>query len=358
MSRIPKWIVPLAVFAVAEALSALKAISPYYITILCYICIDSILVLSLNLTNGYMGETNLGHSAFAGVGAYVAVTLLTMGLRVGSTSPLLSQEIGFFVALLAGGVAAGLTGLALSVPAFNTRGDYFALVTFGFNMIVINVVNNIDAVGGARGYQGIPPDRLIPKVTNLAWSMAVLVLAVLVCRNFVSSGYGRDVLSIREDEVAAELMGVNTRRAKALCFATSAFLAGMAGALYVHLIQYTHPSMFSSVKSIELLAMLYLGGVGRLGGAILGAAVINISLEGMRQVLPLFNLSPIWRMVIVPGILAVLMLTRPRGLLGGIQEISLFAVPDSVSRTDFAGTGIASWLRLRRSRHATKSKET
>lgn len=351
-------VVPLAVFVVAEALSSLKLISVYYVTVLCYICIDSILVLSLNLTNGYMGETNLGHSAFAGVGAYVAVTVLTMGLRIGSTSPMLVQQLGFFASLLAGGAAAGLTGLALSIPAFKTRGDYFALVTFGFNMIVINVVNNIDAVGGARGYQGIPPDRLIPKVTNLAWSMVLLVFAVLVCRNFVSSGYGRDVLSVREDEVASELMGVHTRRAKALCFTVSAFLAGIAGALYVHLIQYTHPSMFSSVKSIELLAMLYLGGVGRLGGAILGAAAINISLEGMRQVLPVFNLSPIWRMVIVPGILATLMLTRPRGLLGGIPELALFSVPDSVSQTDFSTRGLSSWFRLRRSGKSTKSKET
>ncbi len=213
------------------------------------------------------------------------------------------------------------------MPAFRTRGDYLALVTFGFNMIVINVVNNIEAVGGARGYQGVPPDRLIPKVTNFTWAFLVLVCAVVICRNFVASGFGRDVLSIRENEVAADLMGVNTRRAKAICFSLSAAMAGIAGGLYVHLIQYVHPSMFSSVKSIDLLAMLYLGGVSRLGGCILGAAVMNVVLEGLRQVLPAFNLTPVWRMVVTPAILVTLILSRPSGILGGMRELSPFLPP-------------------------------
>ncbi len=316
-----------AVYLAVMLLTSLRIMSPYYVTILCYICIDAILVLSLNLTNGYMGETNLGHAAFMGVGAYVSVTLMTMGFGLGPGSPFWLKGIGFLVSLAAGGMAAALAGLILSVPAFGTRGDYLALVTFGFNMIIINVVNNIEAVGGARGYQGIPPDRLIPKVTDFTWTFFSLLVTVIICRNFVSSSYGRDVLSIRENELAADLMGVDTKRAKSICFGLSAALAGVAGGLYVHLLQYAHPSMFGSVKSIELLAMLHLGGIGRIGGAILGAAIMNIVLEGLRQVLPVFHLSPVWRMVVTPTILAVLMLCRPSGILGGMRELFPFLPP-------------------------------
>ncbi len=322
----------LAIYAAVEILSSARSLSAYYMTILCYICIDAVLVLSLNLTSGYMGETNLGQAAFMGVGGYVSVVLLTMAFRLGPASPFWARQIGFLLSLLGGGIAAGIAGLLLSVPAFRTRGDYLALVTFGFNMIVINVVNNIEAVGGARGYQGIPPDRLIPKVTNFTWAFLVLIGAIIVSRNFIASGFGRDVLSIRENEVAADLMGVNTRRAKAICFSLSAAMAGIAGGLYVHLLQYVHPSMFSSVKSVDLLAMLYLGGVGRLGGCILGAAVLNIVLEGLRQVLPIFNLTPVWRMVVTPAILATLILSRPSGILGGMRELSPFLPPSIVGQ--------------------------
>ncbi|MGE5483510.1 MAG: branched-chain amino acid ABC transporter permease [Ignavibacteriales bacterium] len=322
-----------ALYLAVMLLTSMKVLSPYYVTILCYICIDAILVLSLNLTNGYMGETNLGHAAFMGVGAYVSVTLMTMGFGLGPASPFWLREIGFLVSLVAGGAAAAVAGLILSVPAFGTRGDYLALVTFGFNMITINVVNNIEAVGGARGYQGIPPDRLIPKVTDFTWTFFALVVTVIICRNFLSSSYGRDVLSIRENELAADLMGVDTRKAKSICFGLSAALAGLAGGLYVHLLQYAHPSMFGSIKSIELLAMLHLGGIGRIGGAILGAAIMNIVLEGLRQVLPVFHLSPVWRMVVTPAILAVLMLCRPSGILGGIRELTLFLPPPIPGRS-------------------------
>jgi len=260
-------------------------------------------------------------------------------------SPIFTQEAGFLLSTLVGGIAAAAAGLLLSIPAFKTRGDYLALVTFGFNMIVINIVNNIDAIGGALGYQGIAPDRLIPKVTNLAWCIGALVFTCIVCRNFLASGYGRDILSIREDEVASNLTGVNTRRAKMVCFSLSAFLAGIAGALYVHLIQYVHPTMFNSAKSIDLLAMLYLGGVGRIGGSILGAAIINTVLEGMRQVLPLLGLSSVWRMVLVPGILVFMMLKRPQGLLGATRELGLFSVDSPASQVDFSNRGFPTWFR-------------
>jgi branched-chain amino acid transport system permease protein len=191
----------------------------------------------------------------------------------------------------------------VAIPSFKTRGDYLAIVTLAFLMIVKSVIENIEAIGGPRGIPGI--DRL----TTLPWTYVWTVLAVWVIRNFVYSNFGRGVLSIREDEIASDLMSVNTRQTKMLAFTLSSFFAGIAGALFAHVLQFISPRVFDIVKSTDILIMVYLGGIGSIGGSILGATIYTLLLEILRPL-------GMWRMVLMPLVLVMLMLYRPRGIMG------------------------------------------
>lgn len=279
-------------------------ISPYVELVLKYIGINIILTISLNLINGYMGEFSVGHAGFMALGAY-AGAILTREVFPRALGPAL-----FPLALLGGGCAAALAGLALAFPSFRTRGDYLAIVTLAFNMIVKSGLENIEAVGGPRGYMGID------KLSTLPWVYACVVAAVFLARNLVYSRFGRGVLAIREDETAAGLVGVNTRQVKMLVFVCSAFLAGVAGALFAHELQFINPKSFTILKSTEMLVMVYLGGVASLGGSIVGAAAFTIVLEALRPVLAWLHISPEWRLVVAPLFLILLMLLRPRGIMG------------------------------------------
>jgi branched-chain amino acid transport system permease protein len=269
----------------------------YVQIILIYVGINIILSTSLNLINGYMGEFSVGHAGFMAVGAYVSALLTTQIIP-----PDLKQWM-FPLVVLAGGVGAALVGLVVAIPSFKTRGDYLAIVTLAFLMIVKSVIENIEAIGGPRGIPGI--DRL----TTLPWTYVWTVLAVWVIRNFVYSNFGRGVLSIREDEIASDLMSVNTRQTKMLAFTLSSFFAGIAGALFAHVLQFISPRVFDIVKSTDILIMVYLGGIGSIGGSILGASIYTILLEVLRPL-------GMWRMVLMPLVLVILMLYRPRGIMG------------------------------------------
>ncbi|HEY4694047.1 MAG TPA: branched-chain amino acid ABC transporter permease, partial [Bellilinea sp.] len=198
---------------------------------------------------------------------------------------------------------AALIGLLVSVPSFKTRGDYLAIVTLAFNMIVKSVIENIEAIGGPRGIPGIA------KLTTLPWTFFWTVMAILVIRNFVYSNFGRGVQSIREDEIASDLMGVNTNKVKLLAFVLSSFFAGVAGALFAHILQFISPKVFDIIKSTDVLIMVYLGGIGSITGSILGATVYTVLLEVLRP----FGM---WRMVLMPLMLVLLMIFRPRGIMG------------------------------------------
>lgn len=276
----------------------------YFVLIFMYIGINIILATSLNLINGYMGEFSVGHAGFMLTGAYVS-SLVTVRL-------ISDQHLiwAFPLAIIAGGLAAALLGLIVAIPSFKTRGDYLAIVTFAFNMIVKSAVENIDAIGGARGFLGM--DRL----TNPAWVIFWVILCLWVIRNFVYSKFGRGAQAIRSDEIAAELMSVNTREVKIWAFVISSFFAGVAGGLLAHLIQYISPSMFDIVKSTDILVMVYLGGVASIAGSIIGATVFTLLLEVLRPL-------QMWRMVIMPLILIFLMLYRPKGIMG-LKEFKYF----------------------------------
>ncbi|MHB0924441.1 MAG: branched-chain amino acid ABC transporter permease [Bellilinea sp.] len=272
-------------------------VDEYVQLIMIYIMINIILTASLNLINGYMGEFSVGHAGFMAVGAYVSAILTSMVLPDNLGSVL------FPLVVLAGGIGAALVGLLVAIPSFKTRGDYLAIVTLAFNMIVKSVFENIEAVGGPRGIPGIA------KLTTLPWAFFWTLLALFVIRNFVYSNYGRGVQSIREDEIASDLMSVNTRQVKLLAFTISSFFAGVAGALFAHVLQFISPRVFDIIKSTDVLIMVYLGGIGSITGSILGATVYTVLLEVMRPL-------GMWRMVLMPLLLVLLMIFRPRGIMG------------------------------------------
>ena len=177
-------------------------------------------------------------------------------------------------------------------------------------MIVKSAIENIDALGGPRGFLGME------RLTTLPWVFFWTALSILVIRNLVYSRFGRGILSIREDEIAAELSTVDTRRVKMLAFVVSSFFAGVAGALFAHLLQFINPRVFDIIKSTDILIMVYLGGIGSLGGSIIGAVIYTVLLELLRPL-------GVWRMVLMPLVLVLLMIYRPKGIMG-LREFSWF----------------------------------
>jgi branched-chain amino acid transport system permease protein len=283
--------------ALSWLLPASGLLNPYVVQILMYVGINMILTLSLNLVNGYMGEFSVGHAGFMGIGAYAA-SIFTVWVLPKAWAPW-----AFPVVLVAGGLAAAVAGLVVAFPSFRTRGDYLAIVTLAFNMIVKSVLENLEVVGGPRGFLGMP------RLTDLFWVTAWVLITLLVMRRVIYSNFGRGITAIREDEVAANLTGVDTRRLKLYAFLISAFFAGVAGGLFAHLLQFINPRSFSILKSTDMLVMVYLGGVGSLTGSLLGATIFTVLLEVLRPL-------GLWRWVVGPLLLVLLMIFRPRGIMG------------------------------------------
>ena len=319
------WLMPLLLLTglvLAFAIPHFRLFNNYVQMLLMYVGINILLATSLNLVNGYMGEFSLAHAGFMAVGAYASV-LLTMHVL-----PPGSQALLFPLAVLAGGTAAGLMGLLVALPSFKVRGDYLAIITLAFLMIVKSALENIDAIGGPRGIPGIP------RLTSLPWVFVWTVALVWLIRNFVYSRYGRGVQAIREDEIASDLMSVDTRRVKVLAFMLSAFCAGVAGALFAHLLQFISPRVFDIVKTTEILIMVYLGGIASIGGSIIGASLYVLLLEILRPstVASLLSWLPggvfdtlekyfisrlgVLRMIIMPLLLVLVMIYWPRGIMG------------------------------------------
>ena len=320
-----RWWLPLvllAVFPLTIVLPQTGIINPYIDLVLKYIGINIILTISLNLVNGYMGEFSIGHAGFMAIGAYVA-SIMTVWVFPRNLGPYI-----FPLALIAGGIAAGIAGLGIAFPSFRTRGDYLAIVTLAFNMIVKSVLENIEPIGGPRGFMGMD------KLSSLTWVFVWVVITIFLARNFVFSKFGRGVFSIREDEIASGLVGVNTRQVKVLTFIFSAFLAGIAGGLFAHQLQFINPRSFTILKSTDMLVMVYLGGIGSLGGSILGATIFTLVMEGLRTVLQLIGISQEWRLVVAPLLLILLMIFRPKGIMG-LREFR-FLIPHKERPEDLA----------------------
>ena len=311
------WMVCAAVLVVSVPLQLLtdaglfpEILNPYYLHLLTIIGMNIILVASLNLLNGYLGEFALGHAGFMAVGAYTAALLATR--VVPANLPAVVGPFLVLVVTLAGAMAAAaLVGWLVGLLTFKTVGDYLAIITLGFNMIIVNAIQNLDFVGGPRGFTGIP------KNTSFLAVAACTVLTVAVLRNLVQSSLGRVWLSIRDNALAAELMGVAIHKAKNQAFTVAAAFAGLAGGLWAQNQQFITPRSFDYIKTTEILVMLYLGGMASLSGSILGVVAYTVLMELLRNLLSTFapQLAE-WRMLISPLILIVIMLTRQYGLMG------------------------------------------
>lgn len=273
----------------------------YVLQLILMVGIFIILALSLNLINGFCGQFSLGHAGFWGVGAYMSAVY-----SVFYALPL-PPLVNMLIAIIVGFISAALAGIIIGIPCLRLRGDYLAIATLGFGEIVRIIIMNSESVGGPRGFINIP------KWSNLAWVYLFVVLTILFMVNLKRSTFGRAIISIREDEIAAETMGVNLFRFKLFSFTVGAGIAGIAGALFAHAQQFLHPTNFTFMWSVVILVMIILGGLGSITGSIIGAVVLTLFPEALRFFGE--NISQL-RMTIYSLLLIVLMLWRPSGIFG------------------------------------------
>jgi len=265
----------------------------YYGHLLSLAGINIILAVSLNLITGFTGQFSIGHAGFMAVGAYSSVYLTvyyTQGLEQRLSGAIGEGAAGvlvFLLVVLAGALAAAIAGLVVGIPSLRLRGDYLAIVTLGFAEIIRIVLVNINQVGGPTGFSGaIPPfdgRATIPRYANFLWIGTFAVITIVVVYNIVRSNVGRTLISIREDELAAQAMGVNTTRYKVLAFVISSAFAGIAGALFGHYNQFLSTQDFQFIRSFEVIIMIVLGGMGSISGSLLGAVVITVLPELLRE---------------------------------------------------------------------------
>ncbi len=308
LDRFPLWvslIVHLGLFY--ATMNLWGGISAYRMLFLSFIMISIILTLSLNLVNGYMGEFSCSHPGFMALGAYAA-SILTVLLFVNDDvfgAPLLPPALGPFLfplTLIGGGLVASVGALLVAIPSFRTRGDYLAIISLAFMFIVKSLIENLEIFGGPRGFMNQPKWANLPTV--FVWTMICLWMIY----NFTRSTIGKAMCAVRDDEIAASAMTVNTRRTKIVTFLFAAFWAGVAGGLFAHVIGYINPGTFGVYKLSEILAMVYLGGLNSIVGSITGAVGLQLLMEVLRPL-------QIFKWIVIPILLIVLMLRRPTGLI-------------------------------------------
>jgi len=285
-------------------------IMEYLLHILVIAGIYIILTLSLNLIVGYTGLPALGHAAFSCIGAY--------------TSSLLALNIGLspWIGLLIGACVAALSGIIIGYPSLRLKGDYLALATFGLGIIVYSIAKNwVSLTRGPMGLPGIPGFSVFSFQLSEIWSYLLLVLifviiTIFVIRRIVNSPFGRILRSIREDEIASEVLGKDTTKHKLLVFLIGAFFAGIAGSLYAHYITFIDPSSFTVMESITILLMVIFGGMASILGSVVGAVILVVFPELLRFLGMPSSIAAPMRQMIYGLLLIVLMLKRPQGLMG------------------------------------------
>lgn len=284
-------------FTLVQYLVTAGLLKQYYQISLASMCINVILAVSLSLINGFTGQLSLGHAGFMAVGAYTAAIITNM------------LDLPFIVGVLAACLTAGLAGFIIGVPTLRLKGDYLAIATLAFGEIIRVVLQNIDYINGPAGIMGIA------KLSTWPWLFGSAVLTIVVITNLVNSSYGRAIISIREDEVASELMGINTTKYKVLAFVIGAMFAGLGGALYAHYFYIIKPETFNFLKSFDILVMVVLGGLGSTTGAIIAAIFITALTAALQS-------FPAIRMILYALILVIVMIYRPQGLMGN-KELSM-----------------------------------
>lgn len=282
-------------------------ISDYRVLIARLAMIAIILTLSLNVVNGYMGEFSCSHPGFMALGAYVA-SVFTLVLFVSDNQfgeSILPSALGPFlfpIALILGGLVAAVGALLVAIPSFRTRGDYLAIISLAFMFIVKSLFENLEVVGGARGISNQPNYASLPVV--FVWT----VLSIWIINNFVRSTMGKALNAVRDGELAANAMTVDTRKTKMVAFLFAAFWAGVAGGLFAHVLRYINPDSFGIRKLAEVLAMVYFGGLNSVTGSIVGAVGLTMISEALRPL-------EIYKWIIIPVMLILIMIFRPTGLI-------------------------------------------
>lgn len=307
-------------------------INPYYYQIIIYAGVNIILATSLNLINGYTGQFSLGHAGFMAIGAYVSVAISTYFApffisTLGNSA--IGHGIWFVIVLLIGGCGASLVGLLVGVPSLRLKGDYLAIVTLGFGEIIRVIIQNLGFIGASQGFRGLyiyqngtkslemVPELAdmpfqfftIPKFTNFFWTFLIVAIIIFGISNLMRSTYGRGFIAVKDDEISAEAMGINTTKFKVTAFIIGAFFAGVAGGIYGHFIQYINPEDFNFLRSVEIVVMVILGGMGSTLGVVIGAIILTILPELLRDVQE-------FRMIVYALLLIIMMLVRPQGLFG------------------------------------------
>lgn len=288
----------LVIYAVVQVLINNGIVTFYYQNMLITMCINIMLAVSLHIILGITGQFSIGHAGFMAVGAYVSA-ICTMQL-----------ELPFVTGILLGAIVAALAGLLVGIPTLRLKGDYLAIATLGFAEIIRIIFLNIEYVGGAAGMQ-------ITHQTNWTYAFFGVVVTILIISNFTNSRHGRACISIREDEIAADAMGINTTYYKVVAFAIGSFFAGVAGAIYAHNFYIIQPTTFGFLKSFDILIFVVLGGLGSLSGSVLAAILLTIVTTYLQG-------FPETRMIIYSLVLILVMLYRPSGLLGTKEITDLF----------------------------------
>lgn len=271
-----------------------RLVSTSSLLILQYVGIYSLMVLGINIVNGYLGIFSLAHAGFMAVGAYSAALM----------SKYLFTSVWLFpLTLLFGGLSAMCIGLLVAIPSFKSKGDYLAIITLGFTLMVQSILQNVNFIGASRGMNNIA------RFTDAYWVFGCLLFGILVVTRFIPSKYGRSLKAIREDQAASELVSVDVRRVKTTAFALSAFLIGVSGALLCHLLGYTSPSAYGYTNIVDGLVMVYIGGVGSITGSIIGAVIWQFLIQTLKDL-------GTWRWVVGGVLLCLVMIFLPNGIFG------------------------------------------
>ena len=291
----------LLAFAIVQLLMLVGILNSFYQITIATICINVILAVSLNLVTGFTGQFSLGHAGFMSIGAYVCAIIM---MRIPST-------YGFLLGVIAGAFAAAFVGILIGIPILRLKGDYLAIATLGMAEIIRVIFLNMEITNGAAGLNGIP------RFANWLWLCFFTVATIIIINNFIRSSHGRACISIREDEIAAESMGINTTKYKVMAFALGAFFAGVAGALYASYFYLLKPDLFGFLKSIDILVIVVLGGMGSITGSVVAAillALLTTFLQSFTAV----------RMIVYAAMLVLIMIFRPQGLMGSKEITDLF----------------------------------
>lgn len=266
-------VIMLLAYALVFVLINSGVLSRQYKSLIVPICVNIMLAVSLNLVTGFLGELSLGHAGFMSIGAYSSALI---SIALSNTLP---PALAFLIALLCGGILAAFFGFVIGVPVLRLRGDYLAIVTLAFGEIIKSIINYLKFTGGSKGLSKIP---LYSDYRNFTVVFIIMVITIVLISNLINSRDGRAIKSIRDNDIAAESIGINISKYKVSAFVIAAGFAGIAGALYAHNVGIIKPGIFDYNKSIEILVFVVLGGMGNIPGSIISAIILTLLPEFLR----------------------------------------------------------------------------